>query len=84
MVKQSKKTASERSENYKKAFQSCPTNCNAGFDWIGMPTIGDLVSCMETELDLIEEGQDGAEEYTKRDIAAMKRWIKKWEAFRGE
>ncbi len=37
---------------------------------------GELIHSVRTELDLIEEGQDGTEEYTPREVAAIRRWLK--------
>jgi len=40
-------------------------------------TVEDLAFGARIELDLIEECQDGTEHYTKREIASIRRFIKK-------
>ncbi len=39
-------------------------------------TDSELVDVTQTQLDLIDEGQDGTEHYTKREIAAIRRWLR--------
>lgn len=65
----------QKKSNYEKALASVPVAAVGDVDG---NTLEDIVACIETQIDLIEEGQDGAENYTRRDVAAMKRWVAKW------
>lgn len=64
--------------DYEKALNSIPAAALNGIDLLSMRSVAELVIYMEIELDLIAEGQDGTEEYTRRDVRAMKSWVKKW------
>jgi len=35
----------------------------------------ELIHLVRGELDLIEEGQDGTEHFTRREIAEIRRWL---------
>lgn len=39
-------------------------------------SVDESIALVETELDLIEEGQEAAEHYTKREIAQIREWLK--------
>jgi hypothetical protein len=45
------------------------------FDHLHRKTIADLVFEAETEIDLIEEGQDGTD---PQDLPALNRWLRRW------
>jgi hypothetical protein len=45
------------------------------FDHLHRKTIADLVFEAETEIDLIEEDQDGTD---RADLKPLKKWLKKW------
>jgi hypothetical protein len=57
---------------YDRAFRDIP-ECVA-VDPLAMRTLEDLRCACLTQLDLIEEGQDGTED---DDPAALRRWLKK-------
>ena len=40
-------------------------------------TDAEIIHCARIQLDLIEEGQDGTEEYTRRDITEIRRFLHK-------
>lgn len=40
-------------------------------------------SLVQSELNLIEEGQEAAEYYTAADVAKIRRWLKKWKHLGG-
>lgn len=50
-------------------------------DVLAMNNVTDVVWAVRLELDLIEEGQDGTDEYTKKDIREIKAFLKRWKDF---
>jgi hypothetical protein len=58
---------------FEQAWRDMPTCVDT--DPLTMKTINDLRSAVLTQLDLIEEAQDGTE---KHDLKAVKRWLKEY------
>lgn len=50
-------------------------------DHLAMNDVADVVWAVRLELDLIEEGQDGTDEYTEKDIREIKAFLKRWKSF---
>ena len=50
-------------------------DCLAG-DVCDAADLEEAVALATTQLDLIHEGQDGTEHYTRRDVRAIEKWIK--------
>lgn len=48
------------------------------YDTLAVTSPPELVNLVRIELDLIDEGQEAAEAYTKRDVAKLRAFIKKW------
>ncbi|MCE9545267.1 MAG: hypothetical protein K8T25_07090 [Planctomycetia bacterium] len=56
--------------NWSNTIPSCaPSECFAA------PSLGEALYFALLELDLIDEGQEAADHYTKRDIRHLRRWV---------
>lgn len=51
-----------------------PVACSAADD---AQTPEEVIHMVRCELDLIEEGQDGTEDYTRQDISSIKKFLKR-------
>jgi hypothetical protein len=60
---------------FRKMFAELP-DCMTGSAADDAQTAEDLISVCRTQLDLIEEGQDGTED---DDPDAIRAWLEKWE-----
>lgn len=56
-------------------------NCLAG-DIDDASTTEEALALATTQADLIEEGQDGTEQYRKRDIVTIRNWVNSLQAKR--
>lgn len=59
--------------------QTIPT-CLIGGSIDDAKTLDEAIHLAKIDLDLIEEGQDGTEEYTRGDVRDIRKWIKRAEA----
>ncbi len=54
-----------------------PPLCCIGGSVDDARTNDEVVDCVQSELDLINEGQDGTEEYTRREVTGIRRWLRR-------
>jgi len=54
-----------------------PPACIGSGPWDDARDDAELVHSVQIELDLIKEGQEGTAAYTRRDVAAIRRWLQK-------
>ena len=54
-----------------------PPSCLVGGHVDDARDDAELIHLVRIELDLIEEGQDGTQHYTRRDLATIRRWLQK-------
>jgi len=64
-------------KDFDAAFRTMPC-CLVGSACSDATSLDELLDCAQTELDLYEEGQDGTDDWSRRDANSVRRFLEKW------